>query len=119
MALGTNIIGSSVIIETCERLNVKRMVMISTDKAICPTSIMGATKRVAERLCLERPHKSTEFIVVRFGNVLDSSGSVIPLFKQQIKEGGPGHCHFKRCRPLFHVNSRGGRSRPAGRHNWE
>ena len=89
MALGTNIIGTSVLIETCERLNVKRMVMISTDKAICPTSIMGATKRVAERLCLERPPKSTEFIVVRFGNVLDSSGSVIPLFKQQIKEGGP------------------------------
>ncbi len=89
MALGTNIVGSSVLFEECERHNVRRMVMISTDKAICPTSIMGATKRIAERLCLERPRKSTEFIVVRFGNVLDSSGSVIPLFKQQIKEGGP------------------------------
>ncbi len=89
MALGTNILGSSVLFEECERNHVKRMVMISTDKAICPTSIMGASKRIAERLCLERPKKSTEFIVVRFGNVLDSSGSVIPLFKQQIKEGGP------------------------------
>jgi len=89
MALGTNIIGSSVLFGECEKNNVKRIVMISTDKAICPTSIMGATKRIAERICLERPKKSTEFIVVRFGNVLDSSGSVIPLFKQQIKEGGP------------------------------
>ncbi len=89
MALDTNIIGSSIVIEACEKHNVRRMVLISTDKAICPTSIMGASKRIAERLCLERPNNSTEFIVVRFGNVLDSSGSVIPLFKQQIKEGGP------------------------------
>ncbi|OGV38832.1 MAG: hypothetical protein A2X48_18490 [Lentisphaerae bacterium GWF2_49_21] len=89
MAFETNVLGSSIVIETCEKYNVKRLVLISTDKAICPTSVMGSTKRLAERLCLERQKNSTEFTVVRFGNVLDSSGSVIPLFKQQIKEGGP------------------------------
>lgn len=89
MAFETNLIGSAITVEACERHGVKRMVLISTDKAICPTSIMGSTKRLAERVILERPAAATEFIVVRFGNVLDSSGSVIPLFKQQIKNGGP------------------------------
>jgi len=89
MAFKTNVIGTNTLATSCEKHGVKRMVMISSDKAVRPTSIMGATKRIAERLLLERPASSTEFIVVRFGNVLDSSGSVIPLFKQQIKEGGP------------------------------
>ncbi len=89
MAIGTNVFGSAAVIEACEKNNVRRMILISTDKAICPTSVMGASKRLAERLTLERPRSATEFVVVRFGNVLDSSGSVIPLFKQQIKEGGP------------------------------
>ena len=68
---------------------VKRFVMISSDKAVRPSNIMGATKRIAERLLIERPQNGTEFMAVRFGNVLGSSGSVIPLFKKQIEDGGP------------------------------
>ncbi|OGV38584.1 MAG: hypothetical protein A2020_00620 [Lentisphaerae bacterium GWF2_45_14] len=89
MAFKNNILGTYCLAECCERHRVKRMVMISTDKAVRPTSIMGATKRLAERIILERKKGDTEFMVVRFGNVLGSSGSVIPLFKQQILEGGP------------------------------
>ena len=88
-AFETNVLGSHTVVHACEESSVKRMILISTDKAICPTSIMGASKRLAERITLERPGAGTEFVVVRFGNVLDSSGSVIPLFKHQIREGGP------------------------------
>jgi len=89
MCLATNVLGSHRVVEACEAGKVARMIMVSTDKAVCPTSVMGASKRVAERIILERPANKTEFVVVRFGNVLGSSGSVIPLFKQQIEEGGP------------------------------
>lgn len=89
MAFNTNVIGTATLADCCEKAGVKRVVMISTDKAVRPTSIMGATKRLAEKVIQERPEKNTEFVVVRFGNVLGSSGSVIPLFKQQIKDGGP------------------------------
>lgn len=88
-AFKTNLTGTANLAEICELCGIKRVVIISTDKAVCPTSIMGATKRLAERAVLERPKNGTEYIVVRFGNVLGSSGSVIPLFKQQIREGGP------------------------------
>lgn len=88
-AFETNLFGSANVFEAAEKYNIKRVVIISTDKAICPTSIMGATKRLSERIALDRQFKNTEFVVVRFGNVLDSSGSVIPLFKEQIKNGGP------------------------------
>ena len=89
MGFHTNIIGTSNLADCAEECGIKRVIIISTDKAVRPTSIMGSTKRIAERLILEREDKGTEFIVVRFGNVLGSRGSVIPLFKQQIKEGGP------------------------------
>ena len=65
--------------------------MVSTDKAVRPTNVMGATKRLAEKLCQSSnsSQRGTEFMVVRFGNVLGSSGSAIPIFQKQIKDGGP------------------------------
>ena len=89
MAVHTNIVGTSNISECAEKCGVKRVVIISTDKAVRPTSIMGATKRIAEKIILEREKNGTDFIVVRFGNVLGSRGSVIPLFEKQIEAGGP------------------------------
>jgi FlaA1/EpsC-like NDP-sugar epimerase len=89
MALRTNVFGSANMADIAEECTVERMVMISTDKAVNPTSVMGASKRLAERIILERPKSQTEFIVVRFGNVLGSSGSVIPRFKEQLRSGGP------------------------------
>jgi FlaA1/EpsC-like NDP-sugar epimerase len=85
----TNVIGTECAARVAERFSVKKFVLISSDKAVRPTSIMGSSKRLAERVIRERPASSTKFVAVRFGNVLDSSGSVIPLFKQQIQEGGP------------------------------
>ncbi len=89
MAVNTNIIGTSNIADCAEEGGVKRVVVVSTDKAVRPTSIMGATKRIAEKIILERKKKGTDFVVVRFGNVLGSRGSVIPLFEKQIEDGGP------------------------------
>ncbi len=89
MAVRTNIFGTATLADIAEKHAVERVVIISTDKAVNPTSVMGATKRVAERVVLERPAKGTEFVVVRFGNVLGSSGSVIPRFKKQLRNGGP------------------------------
>lgn len=89
MGIHTNIIGTSNIADCAEEAGVKRVVVISTDKAVRPTSIMGSTKRIAEKIILERKKKKTDFVVVRFGNVLGSRGSVIPLFEKQIENGGP------------------------------
>ena len=72
-----------------EAHGVKQFVMISTDKAVNPQGIMGISKRLAERVVLERHKSGTLFNIVRFGNVLGSSGSVIPLFQRQIRDGGP------------------------------
>ena len=86
-----NSIGTMIAAEAAILANVEMFVLISTDKAVRPTSVMGASKRVAELILqafAKQKHK-TCFTMVRFGNVLDSSGSVIPLFKQQIKAGGP------------------------------
>jgi len=88
-AVHTNIIGTSNVADCAEECGVKRVVVISTDKAVRPTSIMGTTKRIAEKIILERKVKGTEFVLVRFGNVLGSNGSVIPLFEKQIEAGGP------------------------------
>ena len=89
-ALLNNSLGTYVLANICQKLKVKKFVLISTDKAINPTNVMGASKRLAEIFCKKLQNKNgTEFITVRFGNVLGSSGSVIPLFKKQIENGGP------------------------------
>ncbi len=84
-----NVIGTQRLADVAALCHVKRFVMISSDKAVRPSNIMGATKRIAERAISERKPNGTTFVAVRFGNVLGSSGSVIPLFKRQIAAGGP------------------------------
>jgi FlaA1/EpsC-like NDP-sugar epimerase len=89
-AITNNVLGTRNIVEVCINFGVERLVMISSDKAIRPSSIMGATKRLAELLVLDGARRSgMEYTVVRFGNVLGSRGSVIPRFKRQIARGGP------------------------------
>ena len=89
-AIKTNVAGTKHLIELSVALNVEHFVFISSDKAVKPMSVMGATKRIGEMLCYHhRQSGKTNFTAVRFGNVLGSSGSVIPLFTEQIERGGP------------------------------
>ncbi len=89
-AFRNNVLGTRAVAEAADRHGADSFVLISTDKAVNPTSVMGACKRVAELFCQNFAREShTRFITVRFGNVLDSAGSVVPLFREQIRAGGP------------------------------
>ncbi len=89
-AIKNNVFGTLNVVQAADKYNVKKFVLISTDKAVNPTNVMGATKRICEMIIQSMNKESnTEFVAVRFGNVLGSNGSVIPLFKNQIAEGGP------------------------------
>lgn len=89
-AIKNNVMGTYKTAQAADRYHASRFVLISTDKAVNPTNIMGASKRLCEMIVQMMNHQSkTEFVAVRFGNVLGSNGSVIPLFKKQIEEGGP------------------------------
>jgi FlaA1/EpsC-like NDP-sugar epimerase len=89
-AVTNNVLGTRNVVETALANGVDRLVLISTDKAVRPSSVMGATKRLAEMIVLEAAKRNAKaFSVVRFGNVLGSRGSIVPLFKRQIARGGP------------------------------
>lgn len=89
-AIRTNVHGTKILADLSNNFNIKKFVFISTDKAVNPTNVMGASKRIAEMYCQTLSEISkTKFITTRFGNVLGSNGSVIPLFKKQLENGGP------------------------------
>ena len=89
-AIKNNVFGTYNVVNCADQFNVKRFILISTDKAVNPTNVMGATKRLCEMIVQAKNKVSqTEYAAVRFGNVLWSNGSVVPLFKKQIANGGP------------------------------
>jgi FlaA1/EpsC-like NDP-sugar epimerase len=94
-ALANNVLGTYTLAKACKEASVEKFVLVSTDKAVNPTNVMGASKRLAEMVCqgmqdvAKADSVGTRFVIVRFGNVLGSSGSVIPKFREQIAKGGP------------------------------
>lgn len=100
-AVKNNVFGTLNMVECCEKYEVKRFIMISTDKAVNPTNVMGATKRMCEMIVQSRNGDKTSFSATRFGNVLGSNGSVIPLFRRQIANGGPVTITDKRITRFF------------------
>lgn len=89
-AIRVNILGTKILAELSQKYGVEKFVFVSTDKAVNPSSVMGVSKRVAEMVIMDMNHQEkTQFVAVRFGNVLGSRGSVIPIFQEQIRKGGP------------------------------
>src|SRR5258708_36523524 len=89
-AISNNVLGTRNVVAAAGTVGTKRLVLVSTDKAVAPTSVMGASKRVAEMIVRDAARRENRaYVVVRFGNVLGSRGSVVPLFKAQIERGGP------------------------------
>ena len=100
-ALKVNVFGTKTLVDLSLKYSVKKFVMVSTDKAVNPTSVMGASKRIAEIYAQSHNCETTRFITTRFGNVLGSNGSVVPIFKKQIASGGPVTITHKDIKRFF------------------
>ena len=112
-AVTTNVLGTRNVLDAATEVGTQRFVFVSTDKAVRPSSVMGATKRMGERLLLDRAPDDAAFCAVRFGNVLGSRGSVIPTFQRQIAAGGPRDGDRPTYDPLLHERGRSGAAGPA------
>jgi FlaA1/EpsC-like NDP-sugar epimerase len=100
-AVSTNVLGTSNVLDAALEVDVQRLVLISTDKAVYPSSVMGASKRLCEQLVIHRAPRHAAYCAVRFGNVLGSRGSVVPTFMRQIEAGGPVTVTDKRMTRYF------------------